>query len=156
MAKGGARARSGPAPTSQDRSHKAKQPDAQGWVTLPADGRPGDAPAFPLLDPAPRELDLWHRLWATPQAVMWEQLHQAFEVAAYVRLLSIAEQPDAPIVSWAQVKQVAESLGLSVAGMARNRWTIAPADAEEVVRVDTSTMSGVSSLTARLKAVADG
>jgi hypothetical protein len=155
MAKGGARARSGPAPTSQERSHKAKAPDSHGWITLPADGREGDAPDFPLTSPAPRELELWERLWETPQATMWEQLHQDFEVASYVRLLVVAEQPGAPIVTWTQVKQFAESLGLSVSGMQRNRWTIAKVDADD----ETPTLSAgspVSSLTARLKAVADG
>jgi hypothetical protein len=86
---------------------------------------------------------------------MWEQLHQDFEVASYVRLLVVAEQPGAPIVTWTQVKQFAESLGLSVSGMQRNRWTIAKVDADD----ETPTLSAgspVSSLTARLKAVADG
>jgi hypothetical protein len=36
MPKGGARVRSGPVPTSTERSHKAQ---ADGWVTLPAEGR---------------------------------------------------------------------------------------------------------------------
>lgn len=155
MPKGGARARSGPAPTSTDRSHKGSA-DVQGWVTLPADGRDGPAPDFPLTAPTPRELDLWSRLWGTPQATMWEQLHQGFEVASYVRLLAVAEAPDAPVVAWTQVKQFAESLGLSVSGMARNRWTIAPVDAE-VISVGTHDKpDAVISLTDRLRMVADG
>lgn len=121
MVSGGARARSGPAPTSTERSHKAQ---ADGWATLPADGREGPLPAFPLDAPSAREMDLWERLWDTPQAVMWEQLHQDFEVASYVRLLAIAEKPRASAIIWSQVKQFAESLGLSVSGMQRNRWTI--------------------------------
>lgn len=149
MAKGGARARSGPAPTSTDRSHKAKQ-DQQGWVTLPADGRDGPLPAFPLDMCTSREMQVWERLWETPQSVMWERLGQEFEVASYVRLLVRAESPRSSAIVWGQVKQFAESLGLSVSGMQRNKWTVGTIEPEE-----TSTPQGspVSSLTARLKAV---
>jgi hypothetical protein len=154
MAKGGARARSGPAPTSTDRSHKAKA-DAQGWTTLPADGRDGALPAFPLDMCTPREMTLWERLWETPQAVMWEQLHQEFEVASYVRLLVRAESPRSSAIVWGQVKQFAESLGLSVSGMQRNKWTIAKLDQDDDETTTLSAVSPVASLTARLKAVQD-
>jgi hypothetical protein len=86
---------------------------------------------------------------------MWDQLHQEFEVACYVRLLVRAESPRSSAIVWGQVKQFAESLGLSVSGMQRNKWTIAPTgaeDAEDVPQVS----APVSSLTARLKAVSDG
>jgi hypothetical protein len=151
MPKGGARVRSGPAPTSTERSHKAQ---ADGWVTLPAEGRDGPEPAFPLDMATPRELDLWSRLWETPQAVMWEQLHQDFEVASYVRLLVRAESPRSSAIVWGQVKQFAESLGLSVSGMQRNRWTIAAADdADEAPQAPSAQ---VTSLAERLRAVQGG
>lgn len=149
MVSGGPRARSGPVPTSTDRSHKAKA-TAEGWVTLPVEGRDGPEPAFPLASPSDREMQLWERLWETPQATMWEQLHQDFEVASYVRLVVRAEKPGSSAIIWGQVKQFAESLGLSVSGMARNRWTIGAIEDEDAPR---ATASGVSSLTARLKAV---
>lgn len=152
MARGGARARSGPAPTSTERSHKAKQ-DQQGWVTLPADGRDGPEPAFPLADPSPRELQLWERLWETPQATMWERLGQDFEVASYVRLLVRAESPRSSAIVWGQVKMFAESLGLSVSGMQRNKWTVGTIEPEAPASPQGSP---VASLTARLKAVSDG
>lgn len=139
MAKGGARARSGPAPTSTERSHKAKAPDSNGWVTLPREGRQDAEPAFPLASPSPREMQLWERLWETPQAVMWDQLHQEFEVASYVRLLVRAESPRSSAIVWGQVKQFAESLGLSVSGMQRNRWTIGAVDADDDDQAPTET-----------------
>ncbi|MFI8830537.1 hypothetical protein ACIGPN_05865 [Streptomyces afghaniensis] len=135
-------------PTSTDRSHKAQ---AEGWVTLPADGRDGPLPPFPLIDPSPREMDLWERLWETPQATMWEQLHQDFEVASYVRLLVAAEKPRSSAIIWSQVKQFAESLGLSVSGMARNRWTIAAVAADEADAPQVNAQ--VTSLAERLRAV---
>ncbi|MGW3674626.1 hypothetical protein [Streptomyces sp. NPDC005166] len=136
-----------------ERSHKAKAPDSNGWITLPAEGRDDGEPAFPLDMPTPREMDVWARLWETPQAVMWEQLHQEFEVASYVRLLVRAESPRSSAIVWGQVKQFAESLGLSVSGMARNKWTIANIDQEDDDASLHSAGSPVASLTARLKAV---
>lgn len=152
MARGGARARSGPAPTSTDRSHKAKA-NAEGWTTLPADGRDGPLPAWPLISPSDRELDLWERLWESPQAVMWETLHLDFEVASYVRLLVRAEAPRSSAIIWGQVKQVAESLGLSASGMARNRWTVASVNDDSDQSTPQAAVSPVADLAARLKAV---
>jgi len=155
MARGGPRARSGPAPTSTERSHKA-QADAQGWTTLPADGRDGPLPAFPLSAPSDREMALWERLWETPQATMWEQLNQEFEVASYVRLLVRAEKPGSSAIVWGQVKQFAESLGLSVSGMQRNRWTIAPVnDPADDQPATPSAVSSVTSLKDRIRAVSN-
>jgi hypothetical protein len=146
--------RSGPAPSSVDRSHKAKA-DSQGWTTLPAEGRKGDTPAFPLIDPNGREREIWERLWGMPQAVQWEASNLEIEVAAYVRLLARAELPDSVAMLWAQVKQIGESLGLTAAGMLRNKWTVAPV-AEDGESPTLPAGAPVSSLTARLKAVADG
>lgn len=152
MARGGARSRSGPAPTSRDRSHKA---DAQGWTTLPAEGRDGPLPAFPLIDPTPREYELWERLWELPQAVAWEAAHLEMEVASYVRLLARAELPRSSALVWGQVKQIGESLGLSASGMQRNRWVIGEVEADDEDDVP-PTAPNVASLTERLKAVSGG
>lgn len=156
MARGGARARSGPAPTSgpRERSHKAKA-DSQGWVTLPADGRDGPLPAWPLANPSDREMELWERLWETPQAVMWERLGMDFEVASYVRLLVRAEAPRSSAIVWGQVKQFAESLGLSVSGMQRNRWTVAAGVEADEDGPAPSAVSPVASLDERLRLVTD-
>lgn len=152
MARGGSRARSGPVPTSTERSHKAKA-DAEGVVILPAEGRDGPLPAFPLTSPTDRELDLWERLWESPQAVMWEQLHLDFEVASYVRLIARAESPRSSAIIWGQVKMVAESLGLSANGMARNRWTVASSAVDDDDDSSQSAVSAVADLSARLRAV---
>ncbi|MET8130347.1 hypothetical protein, partial [Streptomyces sp. NPDC005231] len=141
MAKGGARIRSGPVPTSTGRSHKAKQ-STQGWVTLRADGRDGPLPTFPLINPSVREYELWERLWELPQAVQWEASWVEFEVASYVRLLVRAESPRGSAIVWGQVKQFAESLGLSVSGMIRNRWTVGSVDAP----AEPVSLPGVTSL----------
>lgn len=125
MPRGGARAVSGPAP--DPRSLKSAQAmDKGGWRTLPAEGREGDAPEWPLTTPADRELDLWDDMWSKPQATAWEDMGQELEVALFVRTLAEAERADARVDVKKMVRSYLDSLGLSVAGMNRNRWKIAP------------------------------
>lgn len=121
MPKGGARVRSGPAP---DPNALARERDAGEWVELPASGRPGEAPEWPLVDPTDREKALWKRLWVLPQALMWERLSQELEVALYVRRLAESERPRSPIILGTLVRQMADSLGLTTPGMRMNRWKV--------------------------------
>jgi hypothetical protein len=121
MAKGGARAHSGPAP---DPNALRRDRDAGDWTTLPASGREGPLPEWPLTKATQREIALWAREWKRPQAVMWERNGQEVEVALYVRSLRMAEMPKAPTNARTLVKQQQEALGLSLPGLARNRWRI--------------------------------
>jgi hypothetical protein len=111
---GGARVRAGRLPET---------PGAD-WRTLPADGRDGPLPHFPLSNPTDREWEVWEQLWATPQAVAWEADHLVWEAAAYVRVLVRAEGPRSSALLWTTVRQMSESLGLTASGLARNRWKI--------------------------------
>ncbi|MEV7262745.1 hypothetical protein AB0N38_04275 [Micromonospora aurantiaca] len=95
------------------------------WTVLPAEGRDGDPPPFPLLDPSPREVELWALLWRKPQAIEWHRLGLELEVGLYVRNLSAAELPGALAATGTLVRQYADSLGLSAAGMRAHRWVIA-------------------------------
>lgn len=56
---------------------------------------------------------------------MWERLDQRYEVALFARNLARAEQPMASVELQKVVRQYLDSLGLSVAGMLRNRWRLA-------------------------------
>lgn len=107
--------------------------DKGGWRTLPAEGRAGEPPEWPLTEADDRELELWRGLWAKPQATVWEAMDQGLEVALFVRTLAEAERPDARVDVKKMVRSYLDSLGLSVAGMNRNRWKIAPADGEPAV-----------------------
>lgn len=146
--KGGNR-NSGPAP---DPNALRRDRDESDWVLLPASGRVGRAPKWPLLaatahvgalqaeagdDEAllevvgavaekyhARELELWAREWKRPQAVMWERNGQEVEVALYVRALAAAEFGSAPVTLRTLVRQHQEALGISLPGLARNRWRI--------------------------------
>lgn len=122
MAKGGARGRSGPAPDP----NSLAQVDGE-WTVLPASGRVGDLPTWPLADPLVREIDIWEAEWTRPQAVMWDRHGQEIEVAMYVRTLIAAESHDAPAATRTLLKQLQEALGLSMPGMLRNRWKIGDA-----------------------------
>lgn len=121
MAKGGARARSGPAP---DPTALRRERDAGEWTILPAEGRQGATPDWPLVAQTVRETELWETLWARPQALMWERYGQELEVALYVRRLTEAEQLESSVTLTTVVRQMADSLGLTTPGMRANRWRI--------------------------------
>jgi hypothetical protein len=121
MPSGGARARSGPPP---DPNALRRERDAGEWTTLPADGRSGPAPDWPLSRAKKREQSLWEAMWRRPQAVMWERLGQEHEVAMYVRRLVEAEVPGSAVNLSTLVRQMADSLGLTTPGLRANRWRI--------------------------------
>lgn len=151
MGKGGARARSGPAP---DPNALKRDRDEGEWKLLPAEGRAGDPPAWPLDEPTERELAIWAAEWARPQAIIWERNGQQVEVALYVRSLIDAERHGAPVNSRTLVKQLQESLGISVPGLLRNRWKIVD-DAEAETEAKT-TPAGSASARDRLRMVVGG
>ncbi|WEB41523.1 hypothetical protein MOV08_21115 [Streptomyces yunnanensis] len=150
MASGGARARSGPAP---DPAALRRDRDGDQWTVLPAAGRPSPAPEWPLTEPTGRERQLWDVLWTRPQAVMWERLGLELEVAMYARRFTEAEQPDSRVNLSTLVRQLADSLGLTVPGMRANRWRIEAA-ADQAPSAPRPTAR--SSARSRLKVVADG
>jgi len=121
MPSGGARTRSGPAP---DPNAFRREHDGSEWVALPAAGRSGAAPEWPLLGHSDREAEIWVELWAKPQAVMWEHNDQRYEVALYVRNLTIVELPGSPVNLATLLRQQADSLGLTVPGLRANRLRI--------------------------------
>lgn len=153
MAKGGARARSGPAP---DADALRRERDEGDWTVLPSAGREGDPPAWPLADPTDRERSLWAQEWKRPQAIMWERNGQELEVALYVRAVIAAEQHGAATNTRTLVKQLMEALGVSVPGMLRNRWRI-ERDGDEAPTVATNGATKDASGSARKRfTVVDG
>lgn len=128
MASGGARTRSGPPP---DPNALRRDRDQGEWVTLPAEGRDGAVPEWPLPDPLSREIELWEREWRRPQAVMWEQNHQQLEVAMYVRAVLVADGPKATAADRNVVQRKMNDLGLTVPGLRANRWRIGTVEAKQ-------------------------
>jgi hypothetical protein len=117
----GSSSRSGPAP---DPTALRRERDSGEWVDLPASGREGPPPEFPLTEQTAREAELWESEWRRPQAVMWERNGQELEVALYVRSVRDAERLDAPVNARTLVRQQMDALGLTVPGLRGNRWRI--------------------------------
>lgn len=63
------------------------------------------------------EVELWSELWATPQAVVWEESHAGREVAQYVRWKIQAEQGDLKAAS--EARQLSDRLGLNPLALSR-------------------------------------
>lgn len=128
MPRGGARARSGPAPDPN--ALRRERADDKGWVLLPVEGRMGDAPVFPLRQYSEDELSLWAELWRKPQAVMWEKLGLSFQVAAYVRAFLESVEPEASAGIKTAVIRMEGELGISVPGMGALRWRLSEDELE--------------------------
>jgi hypothetical protein len=118
----GSSSRSGPPP---DPNALRRKRDAGEWVTLPAEGRQGNPPAWPLESPKLREILLWVEEWKRPQAVAWEALGLVRDVAFFVRESIEAEAPGSSVARRNLVRQRADMLGLTVSGLRTNRWRIA-------------------------------
>ena len=93
--------------------------DTSKYVQLPAEGRRGAAPKWPLSKALAGEMPMWRYLWSTPQAVMWERLHATRNVARFVRLAVEAEKPEASTRLLAEVRQMEHDLGLTPMGLHR-------------------------------------
>jgi len=116
-----------------------------GITMLPAKGRQGDAPDWPIGDPHPLETALWQELWATPQAHAWEQLGWTRIVARYCRCVIVAEGLDKDAMS--EARQLEDRLGLTPKAMRMLMWQIAP---DEVAEKRQETSAGARG---RIKAV---
>lgn len=125
MGSGGARAVSGPAP-DPNALRRERPSDAAGWRTLSREVPKKAPPKWPLIDPTDRELAFWAEQWRKPQSAVWRELGQELEVAFFVRKMCEAELPRASVELRKSIRQDFDSLGLSVQGMLRNRWRIAP------------------------------
>lgn len=118
-----------PKPSSQRRRTNA----TTSTFKLPAAGRPGPAPEWPLSGKAPT---VWFEVWRLPQAVAWERLQHHRVVARYCRLLVAAEKANATAAVLGEVRQLEDRLGLSPMAMLRLRWELTdappsqPTDAE--------------------------
>jgi hypothetical protein len=116
-----------------------------GPLVLPAEGRKGSTPAWPLELLSSSEADLWRDLWATPQAVAWEHMGWTRVVARYCRFVLAAENGNKDAM--AEARQLEDRLGLTPKAMRLLLWTIA---ADEVAEKRQETSAGARG---RIKAV---
>lgn len=101
------------------------------WTTLDAAGYQGAVPEFPLPQPRARELQLWAELWRTPQAIEWARLDLVRNVALYTRIFVDNELPGAKAGDLNILRQMTDSLGLSIPGMRAARWRISTDELDE-------------------------
>jgi hypothetical protein len=127
MPAGGARTRSGPAPDpTAPRTRSSGE-----WLMLPAEGRVGDEPRWPLTKISDRERYIWREMWTKPQAVAWESHGLHYEVALMVRRMTEAEKPEPTAAVITAVRQAMDSLGITIPGLRANRWKISEASATQ-------------------------
>lgn len=131
----------GMGPPPKDPSQRRRRNASVAMTQLPAEGRHGPPPVFPLPPPrnpvtgrpvprlAARESILWDEVWATPQAVAWERFRWAHEVALYVRFRTLAEEGDPKAAS--EARQWSDRLGLSPLALLRLRWEIVEDEVDE-------------------------
>lgn len=149
MAKGGARARSGPArdPNSarSEQRAKAEKSDVAVSVTaLPSEGYKGRPPAFPLPqvnrytldgDPHPaatkafraREMSIWREVWKTPQAAAWSLESWRWPtVGEFCRAKATVElDMGASAALLSRLREYRIEIGLTPDGLRMNGWAIA-------------------------------
>ncbi|MDO4630864.1 MAG: hypothetical protein Q4A82_01025 [Corynebacterium sp.] len=95
---------------------------------LPAAGRQGKTPAWPLDGAAPEG---WAELWRCPQAVMWEKNGSYLAVARYLKLRNLVHSLTALAVKpawYTELRNTEDALGLSPKGMQNLRWQITTDD----------------------------
>lgn len=135
-------------------SYDPKRANARvGVVMLPAGGRQGPAPKWPLTRASREESALWRELWASPQAIVWESQGWTRVVARYCRVASLAEASSILAKdAWSEARQLEDRLGLTPKAMRMLLWVITPDEvadrrADPMVR---------SSARPRLRAVESG
>jgi hypothetical protein len=120
----------GPPPEPADQRARKNRPPLAA-VVLPAEGRQGEPPVWPLPSkPEVSDVAVWNQLWSTPQAAAWERegVGVARVVARYVVLSGQAGR-DPKLL--AEVRQLEDRLGLSPLFMRRLGWEIAPDEIAE-------------------------
>jgi hypothetical protein len=111
-------------------SLRSAQRGDKDWFNLPAAGRGGDPPPWPLSAPTDRELQVWADFWRKPQAVIWER-DQLFElVGIFIRQFIEAETAKASAENRKTVRMMFADLYLTPDSLSRAKYRIV---ADEVV-----------------------
>lgn len=132
----------------------AKRRNARvGPVLLPAGGRTGDTPPWPLVGLCAAEAALWADLWMLPQAVAWERLALHRTVARYVRVVVVAELPGAPAPVLAQATALEDRLGLNPKALRALMWDVPQDEVAERREERAATTGRAAEVRRRIRAV---
>lgn len=135
MTRGGARARSGPAP---DPMALKRERDKETWTRLPKEGCALDVPDFPIEfgQLNDEERVAWERLWRSPQAIVWHRDGMIDIVCSYLRaLMSATKRNPGPGVLTALRMYSAELL-LSTSALRRERFYIQGGIEDQIFNAD--------------------
>ena len=110
----------------QDPNARRRRLNATQAMHLPAEGRPGPAPEWPLETASVAENEAWQQIWELPQAVVWGRQSWLRVVARYVRLAVACEQPGVKAALLSECRQLEDRLGLNPVAAARLHWEIDP------------------------------
>lgn len=134
-------------------SERRRRNTPEQWRQLPAAGRKGPVPKWPITHaPADSaELELWKTLWKTPQAIVWAEQGAQRVVARYCMHLVQVEtrQPETRLL--AEVRQLEQLLLLSPGALAKARMEIV-GDELEPLRLEKA-KKGAAATRRRLMAV---
>ncbi|WP_256978303.1 hypothetical protein [Rhodococcus sp. 14-2470-1a] len=131
MNHGGARNRSGPAANMYSARSDARDLRAR---KLPVGGYDGDFPPLSdfLPDAKEREGQVWAQAWRSPQADQWiRESWRHRTIAMWVRWSVKMEDPEAPAATAAAAQRLADSIGMTPAGLKENGWLIVADDSTD-------------------------
>ena len=157
MPKGGARSRSGPL-QDPNALRRNRRDDQAAWTTLPSEGRTGPAPEWPLTEATPRELVLWARWWAKPEAMLWGRGGRvdADYVALTVRMFAEAEVTKASAENRKTVRLMMADCFLTDDAKARARIRIAADETAQKREEKAAAPAKRTSARDRMKVVSSG
>lgn len=141
----------GPAPT--DPASRRRRNASVGKTVLPAGGRVGGAPEWPI---AGRDCpEVWADLWRMPQSAAWERMALVRTVAHYAMVLEVVEAseglPAAAVLQ--EMRQMEDRLGLNPKAMRSLLWEVAAGDDVSDKRDEKTAPSRTASKRAELKIV---
>lgn len=113
-----------PGPPPKHPAQRRRRNNKPDLLALPAEGRKGRAPKWPLPSQTDAEAKVWTETWHTPQAAAWERLGWNRTVARYVRFLVRSEDPKSTVALLSEVRQLEDRLGLTPMSMLRLRWEV--------------------------------
>ncbi len=113
-----------PAPKPDpSRPYSRHRDPRRGMLVLRADGCSLPAPKLPAGSWSPAERRLWRELWASPQAVMWDDSFTS-AVAMYVRHVTAVLEGRATAWMATEARFLGDRLGLTPMGLHGLGWRL--------------------------------
>ncbi len=140
-----------PGPPPKHPANRRRRNQSPTFRILPASGRPGRAPKWPLeVKPSKVQAARWRALWCTPQALAWDDMGDVSSAVAYFVLLeSWVMDPDATTTHRNEFRQMSDRLGLNPRALRSLGWHV---DDVEIEQAPLATVPSLTSYRDRLAA----